>query len=464
MKKLYLSVFLFSFLFFSHRIDKVPQGLTIDEGAFGYNAALLSKTAKDENERILPFFILSINNKDWREPVPTYFMATFFKIFGVSITNLKLSSAVLASLSAMLIFYLTNTLLGTKAAFFSSFIFITSPVVYIHSHLGLDILTPIPMLLLWLIFLKSNPILSAFFLGVALYSYKAMRVFVPIFAVISLIYLFYNQKKKRKTVPFICTLAPFFLIMPYLEYKYAGAILGNQKPSFSIYSFFRSYFSTFDPSFLFVDGDSIVHHTTGKHGVFLLASLPAFMRGISFALKKGGFAKALVLAFFAGPLLIGFTGSYYRAGRIASLSAFYAVISAYGFNCFYKNQKAALFLLLALIAVNAGLFMNYYWYSYAEDTKNHFYDTKIEKTYSAMKDYLLKHDFVPYQTAEIVTGGDESAVRNFFRSIYFTQEINIYEGNPEALPKKSILLTRDSKLNLKRIDSQLSDYYLYIKE
>jgi len=464
MKKLYLSVFLFSFLFFSYRIDKVPKGLTIDEGAFGYNAALLSKTAKDENERILPFFILSINNKDWREPVPTYFIAAFFKIFGVSITNLKLSSAAFAALSAFLVFYLTNTLLGKKAALAASFIFMTSPAVYIHSHLGLDILTPIPMLLLWLIFLRFNPILSAFFLGVALYSYKAMRVFVPTFAVISLIYLFYNQKKKRKIVLFVCTLAPFFLIMPYLEYKYAGAILGNQTPSFSIYSFFRSYLSTFDPSFLFVDGDSIVHHTTGKHGVFLLASLPAFMLGISSALKKGGFAKALILAFFAGPLLIGFTGSYHRAGRIASLSAFYAVISAYGFNRLYKNQKAIPLLLLTLIAVNAGVFINYYWYSYAEDTKNHFYDTKIEKTYSAINDYSLKYNLAPYQTAEIVAGGDETAVRNFLRSIYFTEEIPIYMGDPEALPQKSILLTRDSKLNLKRIDSHSRDYYLYLKE
>ena len=34
--------------FFSFRLLEVPPGITVDEAAFGYNAALISKTLKDE--------------------------------------------------------------------------------------------------------------------------------------------------------------------------------------------------------------------------------------------------------------------------------------------------------------------------------------------------------------------------------------------------------------------------------
>jgi hypothetical protein len=63
---------------FSYRLLQVPLGLTADEGAFGLNAVLLSNTLRDENNRFLPFFVLSLNGTDWRQPVTQYYLAGFF--------------------------------------------------------------------------------------------------------------------------------------------------------------------------------------------------------------------------------------------------------------------------------------------------------------------------------------------------------------------------------------------------
>ena len=84
-------VFILLCIFYSYRILQVPSGLTADEGAFAYNAVLLSRTLHDENGRFMPFFVLSLNGTDWRQPVTQYYLAALFKIFGASLFLLRFS-------------------------------------------------------------------------------------------------------------------------------------------------------------------------------------------------------------------------------------------------------------------------------------------------------------------------------------------------------------------------------------
>lgn len=94
----YFFIFVASLVFFSYRLNDVPPGMTIDEPAFGYNAVLLSETLHDENGRFLPVFVLSLDGKDWRQPVTQYFMAGYFKLFGPSVYNLKFTSVIVADI------------------------------------------------------------------------------------------------------------------------------------------------------------------------------------------------------------------------------------------------------------------------------------------------------------------------------------------------------------------------------
>lgn len=82
-KYLFLIIFLIlAFFFFSYRLIQVPTGLTIDEASIGYNAVLIGKTLRDETGRFLPFFPLTINKSDWKQPSSIYAAAVTLRFLG----------------------------------------------------------------------------------------------------------------------------------------------------------------------------------------------------------------------------------------------------------------------------------------------------------------------------------------------------------------------------------------------
>lgn len=466
-------LFVFSFLFFSFRINKVPQGITIDEAAFGYNAVLLSRTFQDENSRTLPIFTLSINGKDWRNPVPQYSFAVFFKIFKASVENLRLVSVLYASVSAVLLFYLTLILINKTAALFSYFLFLVTPIIMLHSHLGLDILTPIPFILSWLTaftyFNKTKKIkyllLAAFSLGLAFYSYKAARAIIPVWSISSAFYLYKNHTIKS-AVNFCLFISPFYFLIPLLEYKYAGAILGGNELNFSIYPFFKSYLSSFDLSFLFIEGDQIIHHTTTLHGMLLLSTLPLILIGFYQSLqsnKSNHFNKFILLNLILGPILIGLTGSYHRASRLAILTPLFIYLASLGFYQVYVQKNKLYFkFILILIFINSYSFLHYYWFKYSLDTYHHFYDVSSINVYQSLSDYSKQFNTGVYQTGDMISSDDQKVVNNFLRSIYFTNPI-AQINNISDLPENSLLITRDSNINLPSLPSNHPSFYIYQK-
>ena len=144
------SVLVIFFFLLSYRLLETPMGLTADESAFGTNAALLSRTGYDENGVFMPLFVNSINKSDWRQPWSQYYITLFFKIFGISINNLRLSSVILILFSGYLLYRLMNSLLGWRYAILSMVLFFTTPIIFLQSHLGLDNIMPLPFVLIWL--------------------------------------------------------------------------------------------------------------------------------------------------------------------------------------------------------------------------------------------------------------------------------------------------------------------------
>lgn len=480
-----LIIFIFSVVLFSYRLLEVPRGITTDEAAFGYNASLISQTLRDENGRFLPVFVLSMQGRDWRQPVAQYFDVLSFKLFGRSLFNLKLVSVFVASISAVMIYLLGSQLLGKKFGFLALIIFLTTPVIMIHSHLALDNIMPVPFILLWLFGIlrfqekKSLKflILSGLSLGISFYAHKSMRSAVPIWTVLTLGYLMLNLKKwtrvtlnsYRPIILFIISIAPFFLITPILEYKYAGAVFGNQSlTETSLYDFFYFYISNFDPSFLFIKGDSILHHTTGKHGMFLLVSFPLFVYGIykSFV-TKNVFLIFLVYCFFIGPLFLGFIGSIHRASRLIFLVPLFSIISAYGFFELLKLKtyiiRTGLIILSLLFILNYADFVNYYWFKYADATYHIFYPPEQIDAYKKLDEISKKENLKPFISNSLLdTKGDTGTIEDFSRSVYFINPNSFNEKS--ILLGSSILLTNSAHIDgLIKIETGVKDYYLYIK-
>lgn len=483
MKKMivYIIIGIVLFSLFSYKLIEVPRGLTIDESAFGYNAVLLSNTLRDENQRFLPVFVLSINGTDWRQPVMQYYLTFLFKLFGPSVYLLRLASVIITILTALLLYYLVQKLKNSNLALISLLFFITTPIIMIHSHMGLDNIAVLPFTLAWLIgiyhFQKERDykylILSAISLGIGFYAHKSMRSFSTGWIALTLVYIgtdyfkslnFSTIKKRIKPlIIFSVFAAPFYLIVPYLEFKYAGAVLGSTDAKIdSVYKFMHSYLASFDPSFLFVKGDELPHHSTGVHGMLLLASLPAFLVGIPRMIKKRGFHLLILISFFVGPLILGFPGSVHRASRLIALVPSYSIISAFGIHYLFKGRvvyRVFASAVLILILINYFDFTKYYWNSYADDTYHLFYETRDEKAYKYLHKESQSRKLVPYMMYS--EAESEETTQAFMRSIYFPEPLAFIQKVGD-LPKNGMLMTHNSKVEgLNKLDTEIAGYLFY---
>lgn len=484
MKKviLFLIITLGLFVFFSYHLTEIPDGINGDEASLGYNATLLSRNLRDETGRHYPVFMLVKEGADYLQPVPAYFMTLLVKLFGPSLYIIRMSSVITAVISVLLIYFLGKELLGKLGGLLAGILLATTPIIMIQSHLAFDNITPIPFVIGWLLTLflytktkkKYFLMFSGVLLGISYYSFKSMRIFVPMWTVLTTIYLseeFLTKISKKNflkiLIPvgiFTVSILPFYAVIPWLEFQYSGAVLNRTDPSVNnIYNFIYNYLANFDPSFLFIKGDELLTHSTRTHGMFLLSSLPFFIFGLIKTWSKNSFWKLMILSFFLGPVLFGYIGQVHRANRLLALIPLYSLISASGFLELFKyKSKIIIALLSTLFILNYSNFIRYYWNNFAMDTKNLYICFECKTgAFKLLKEKSVSLNKTPYVDHVLAKGVDPS--RDFARSIYFTKQISTWNGEQKDYPDNSVLMTNNDNVSfLKKID-KYGDYYFYIK-
>jgi len=374
-----------------------------------------------------------------------------------------------------LIYGLAFSMGGLIMAIAAAVVFVMTPLIMIQSHLGLDNITPVPFTILWLIgmwsYRKTNGtkwiVLAGASLGVAFYSYKGMRALVPVWGVLTYMYIWWigkwkvNKDALHSFLYLTLSLAPFVIMVPYLNKIYPGALLGGTRPELKTwYDFFYPYLSSLDPSFLFIKGDELIYHSTGRHGMLLFATLPLFVIGAYKAFRKRDFESWVLLAFFSAPLLFGTVGSVHRASRLMAIIPLYALISAIGAKWLYKQHKPLLFIVGLLMLLNYFDFVNYYWGDYPKFSQEYFGDLSIYKDYEIIaleakkqgKDVFLPYDFV----------GREDQTHLFYSAAYLKDGYTVWK-NEDELPLKGTLLvsTREDIPGMKRLNIELPNYILF---
>lgn len=464
--------------FYSYRLTTTPAGLTSDEAAFGYNAVLLSKTGRDETGRKWPIFVLSLGGKDWRQPITQYYVTALFKLFGPSIYLLRLSSVVIALISIALLFWLIYWQKGLLMALGSGIILALTPLLLIQTHLGLDNIAPVPLTILWLmgltIFNKNKQsrwlVLSAISLGLSFYSYKGMRAVVPVWSVLSIGYLWLINKNSwqkflKNGAVFSLTISPFFLIIPWLNVHYAGAVFnGYGLGAKDIYSLIYPYLSTFDLGFLFIKGDDLLFHSTQKHGMMLLATLPLFLIGVYQTIKKKDSTMLLVLAaFLSAPLLYGYVDSIHRASRLMCLLPSYSILCAGGIEWMIRSKSGwyrwGLVAIGVAILANYADFSHYYWHDYTRLSQNLFEDASYEKAYEQLAIASKKEESTPVIASDMVSR--QSDAGKFIRAMHLDEsKISIKDSNDKAIGLNSVLLTyRENIEGMTEITAQMPRGY-----
>lgn len=484
------------FLFFSFKLAQVPNGINLDEASYGHNGVLLAQNLRDQHGRRFPIFILGSDNKTWYAPYMQYLVALMFKLFGPSVFTMRLASVIVTVVSGLLVYYFAD-LIFTKKKYYPLIAlaaFVTIPEVMIETHTPLEHMIVVPFTLVWLIgiFKYKETVknkflaLSALSLGIGFYSYAGIRPFVAVWAVASVLFILYlnlksreisleiikNKKLLMSLLVFVLTIAPFFAIIPLLEFYYAGAVLNGVKLKIDfLYEFFYYYISSFDFSFLFVKGDKLMIQSTLKYGMFLISSLPLFLMGIyqSFK-KKDPYFVFLGITFLLTPLLYGFVKSEYFAHRLLYMVPFYAVFVSLAVTEIIENRQKwvrfAGYALFVLVVLNYVSFWKYYMFTYPKDTANLFHHIeKYEEIYKEFKKVAQEKNLKPYISKRITPydGTNEHDPELFAQAIYFPQPPTILE-NEEALPENAILLTEKNDLKeFKKVEVKTNPYFVYTK-
>ncbi len=471
LRKKYLFIvifFLTIFLTLNIKLTQVPNGINGDEASIGYNAILVNNTLRDENKRLLPLFILTLDKKDWKQPITFYSTVLAFGILGPSFFILREVSVLYTLISAILFFILFYKLLGLRSAFIGTLIFITTPIIVIQSHLALENIAPVPFILLWLISLneyrvtrqKKYLIFSSLALTISFFTYNGTRLITPILVLSSLIYILYlNKFKDLKNVSLeiffsiICYI-PILLITPFINTHYSGALLANNNPILpsSYLEFFSGFLSNFDLSFLYITGDSTPYHSTSKAGMFLLFTLPLFIYGIYKAIRsKNSFLIFILICFFISPLLFGLTGVSHRASRLLAIVPFYVLITTVGLEELIvirvKFKKVLLIFIVVLLALNFLDFINDYWFYYPLRSK----DTFWSNSHLAFPELKKQADL--YNRKPAIQDGvyiKEEIAAKFFEKVYFPNSLTQWNLS-QNIKEGYIILGNTNLTNLKKI-------------
>lgn len=461
------------------RLTEVPPGINGDEAAVGLNAIYVAKNGYDLRGKFFPIFTSLPDSSDWKQPITFYSEVLAFKIFGPSYFTLRAVSVSYVLLSALLLFYLIRMLMGNFLASFGFLIFLTAPIIVIQSHLAMENIAPLPFIILWLIGVcKYNQqtkdrylLVMGLSLILAFFSYLGMRLIMPVLFLLSIVLLFY--KNKQKIPIFISIFIPFVISLLFFKDQYPGSLWGLYRPYIvdSYQNFFLPYLSNFDPSFLYVFGDTTPYHSTGKYGMYLVSTLPLFILGIIKIIKLNQLTSNFIaLSFFLSPILFGLGSTIHRASRLLSLVPMYLVICCFGIVFILKSRwifkKIILVVIFFLILLNFGDFIKDYWFDYPKRVKSDFakpLHLGFEKLYEKSK----KDNLMPLVQNDLHM--QNSTAFSFFEATFFPQSLKKW-SNLEEVPPKSVVLVGNSSIkeelikNLQVKDVYGSDFYILINK
>ncbi len=377
------------------RLDQAPPYLNQDEAGFGLASYLLSTTGRDYYGNLLPVYVGYFENHQIAGAMIAYWAIPFTKALGLSVVSLRASMATAGILSLALFAYLGWRLWKNRwVSLAGVWILATSPLFFIQSRLFLELFLPIPFIVGWLIGLveferREDERLLLFLsviLGLGFYSYGTARMIMPVYLALTLIV--YRLKGACSWRTFVGALVVYGLMMiPAVAFtlqdpnlymaRFEGLtwLTGDLSPYSVVATYLQHYLECFDPLDLFIKGDSSLVHSTGRAGVYLLASLPLAAAGsvrlASRAIsKRDTLAAQVLMAFLLFPAPLALLSETHAPARATYAVPLYALICVTGLVAvaeFCRRSHLARLALIALVlvyAVEVGEFFADYFGAY----------------------------------------------------------------------------------------------------
>jgi len=339
-KKSYLLLILIvcsAFFFRIWNINLIPPSLNWDEVSHGYNAYSILKTGKDEWGIKFPLIFRAYG--DYKLPLYIYLTAVSELLFGLNSFSIRLVSA-LSGVGLVILGYLITKKLTKNSAFSLIAAFLTSVSpwglflsrVAVEANLGAFLFAlGLYLLISWLTDYRQRELaFAALFWGLSLHAYNSARVLIPVFMVLTTMFVI-KEKKGKQLLMFFLILLIFWLPIVGQFFNRSGTVrfewvsLIDQgkisqiiqkretstlpktitravynRPTFFVFYALRNYFVNLSPKYLFFRGGSHYQFSLPNHELLYLVAAPFLLLGLIKILIKGNKEERLIgLWFFA---------------------------------------------------------------------------------------------------------------------------------------------------------------------
>lgn len=419
-----------------NKLNSVPPSPSLDEVSIGWNAYSILKTGRDEYGYRLPVLLRAYD--DWRPALYIYLTIPFIKFFGLSVASVRAPAVLLSLVTILATYFLVNelfmnSLLANSYSLIAATLLAISPWHIYLSRLGHEVGAGLAFSVLGVLFFlkfinKKNNFflyLSAFFFTLTFYTYQSQKVFTPTI-LITLALIFRKKLALKKKQVFLAVMLGLILLMPFLKATFSpggfarvtgASIFTNLPETYSqavnrvsrdqtngwwwrrvfdnrrlatVLYIFRSYFSHFDPVWLFLSRMEEESHKVPSMGLFYLWELPLFSIG-AFQLIKNKLpksSKALVFSWLLlGPLPAALATQAPHGMRAFNMLPMPQIISAIGvvgimsklkIPAFAKasagkqNSNPLLIISFSLVVFSLGYLYHNYFYNFPYEQSDSF--------------------------------------------------------------------------------------------
>ncbi|CAN5172029.1 hypothetical protein BH11PAT1_BH11PAT1_1310 [soil metagenome] len=407
-----LGVFLLGFFFRSWNVTNTPPSLYWDEVSQGYNSYSILTTGKDEHQEFFPLARFQAFG-DYKAPVYIYLDVPFIAMFGKTELAIRLPSIIFGSLTILLVYFLVQSLLHTFVkkeiiGLISAFLLVISPwhIQLSRAAFEANIATFFTILgvTLFLYAVQKKPgvlLASSISFVIAIYSFNAHRIFVPLLGVLLLGVEWEKLWKIKKQVLLAGSIG-IILLLPFLIYirtpesklrfqevnifsdvsivKKSNELIAHDHNSFFatvIYNrrvlfakkYIEHYFDFFSPDYLFFKGDVNPRFSDQDNGELFLWMLPLLLIGIYLICVKKNKATIIIVGWFLlAPVAAATARETPHALRSETYIPMYEIIAGVGATGLYivvkqyRSKLLPIFYGLASITIVFSLVQ--FWHNY----------------------------------------------------------------------------------------------------
>ncbi len=374
-----------------YQLGSTPNSLTWDEAALGYNTYSILTTGADEYSIRFPLVLRSYD--DYKPALYAYLSLPFIRIFGLTVTAIRLLSAISGAFLVFSVFLLARNILHSRqTALIAAGLVVFSPLLLHFSRMAIEtnlsltlfvtgtalVLNPPPN------FSSKTYILGLFLLLLSANAYHSARYLVPWVVFYSWMVPFDRPLIRRKLmylIPFGILYLPivyFILDSRYntrfiqtslftnigITFAYISKLSTTPAPFaavsriyFLAMDFGGRYFSYFNPFNLFIKASGHELYFLDTHGVYNSIELPFWIIGVFQLLRHPRRFGPIILLWFLAPLPASVTIDWFSAHRSNLLWPFLLLLTAVGVHHFlnwssrFKPYLIAIFVCLWIFQV-----------------------------------------------------------------------------------------------------------------